>query len=246
MKLTGNTVLITGGATGIGLALAKRLVRAGNSVAICGRRVEVLKAAKAKQPELSIYAVNLAFEEDRKQIISRVITDLPAFNILINNAGIQNRPPKLTEAQDWTTHASEIATNLNAPIHLSMLAIPHLLTKPRAQIVNITSGLAFQPIASMATYCATKAGLHSFTQSLRWQLKDTHIRVVEIAPPAVQTDLGGPGLHDFGAPLDAFADHAFQRWEAGDLEFGYQSSERARLIGKPENELVFNELNSRW
>jgi uncharacterized oxidoreductase len=139
------------------------------------------------------------------------------------NAGIQQRPPKLSAPQDGAAHAAELATYLAAPMHLSMLLLPHLLRADAAVIVNVSSGLAFAPLASMPTYGATKAALHSFTQSLRWQLKDTPVSVVDIVAPAVNTDLGGKGLHDFGVTLDTRADDEMTYLDQGDPEFGYQT-----------------------
>ncbi len=246
MNFSGNTILVTGGATGIGLALARRLAEAGNEVVVCSRRESALADAQRECPRLHVLRGDVSIESERVRLIETMVRQFPKFNVLLNNAGIQNRPPKFTEPQDWAQHRQELATNLDAPMHLSMLAIPHLLKQPQAWIANVTSGLAFQPIAAMATYCATKAALHSFTLSLRWQLRETGIRVVEIAPPAVQTDLGGKGLHDFGVPLDEFADHAFARFTAGEAEFGYQSSEQARLAGRPALDAIFTAMNSRW
>ena len=126
-----------------------------------------------------------------------------------------------------------------------MLFLPHLLKKESPAIVNFTSGLAFSPIAKMPTYCLTKAALHSFTLSLREQLAGTPLQVIEVAPPAVNTDLGGKGLHDFGVPLDEFGDHAVRMIEKGELEFGYQFSEKARLASREELDQLFKQMNSR-
>ncbi len=129
-------------------------------------------------------------------------------------------------------------------MHLSMLFIPHLAAQKNSYIMNVSSGLAFAPLAFMSTYCSTKAALHSFTMSLRHQLKDTSIKVVEIIPPKVNTDLGGKGLHDDGAPLNDFADHCLFKLEAGDTEFGYMTSEKARLASREDIDKIFSFLNS--
>lgn len=133
--------------------------------------------------------------------------------------------------------------NLEAPIHLSMLFIPHLLKQQNPSIVNVSSGLAFAPISFMPTYCLTKAALHSFTLSLRHQLRATPIQVVELIPPAVNTDLGGKGLHDDGANLDLFADHCMKKLAAGELEFGYESSETRRVAAKEATDPFFKAMN---
>jgi uncharacterized oxidoreductase len=211
MRMTGNTILITGGGSGIGLALAKRYAARGNRVIISGRRTEALSAAKRGTPELETLQGDVSNEAGRKALAEEARTRFPALNVLVNNAGIQNRPPPLLQPQDWSAHRNELATNLDAPLHLTMLLLPHLSRAPFGGVVNVTSGLAFAPLAMMPTYCLTKAALHSFTLSVRHQLKDTALDVVEIVPPAVNTDLGGPGLHTFEVDLDAFADSVFAR-----------------------------------
>lgn len=166
-------------------------------------------------------------------------------NVLINNAGIQNRNKPLKEPQDWSSIKSEIQINFEAPIHLSTLLLPHFTTKEVAAIMNVTSGLAFAPLAFMPVYCATKAALHSFTLSLRQQLLSTSVRVVEIIPPAVNTDLGGKGLHDFGENLDEFADHVMGKLEESDdnIEFGYKFSEANRLASREQLDATFKAMN---
>jgi uncharacterized oxidoreductase len=219
-----HTVLITGGASGIGLAFAKRLASAGHKVIVVGRRQTQLDIAKTECPALIAIQGDVSTEESRVALASRIIAEHPDVNVLINNAGIQNRLTPYTDVAHgkdlWAQHKHEIAINFEAPMHLSFLFIPHFLTKERAQIVNVTSGLAFIPIAFMGTYCATKAGAHSFTLSLRQQLSNTNIKVLEIVPPAVNTDLGGAGLHTFGEPLDEFADHIVSKMVESDDNIG--------------------------
>jgi uncharacterized oxidoreductase len=243
MNLSGNTVLVTGGASGIGLALAKRWVAAGSKVVLCGRRQEQLEKAKKECPSLSIIQCDLASEVDRNSLFSQIVHEFPQLNILVNNAGIQNRPPALTEPQKWDVYKQEIATNFEAPIHLSLLFIPHLVKQASAAIVNVSSGLAFSPLSFMPTYCATKAALHSFTLSLRHQLKATSIQVVEVIPPAVNTDLGGKGLHNDGVPLAQFADHVMMSMAKGELEFGFGFSENARVASREQLDTLFRSMN---
>jgi uncharacterized oxidoreductase len=245
MRTSGRTVLITGGSGGIGLALAKRFVREGSAVVVCGRRLEALAQAKAECPELSTIQCDVSAESERVALYERISSEHPSIDVLVNNAGIQNRLPPLTTSQDWAMHRKELATNLDAPMHLSMLFVPWLVQKESAAIVNVSSGLAFAPLAFMPTYCATKAAIHSFTMSLRYQLKDTSVDVVEMAPPAVDTDLGGKGLHTWGVPLDEFADHAFRELQKGSIEFGYQFSEAARTSSRAELDQRFAEMNAR-
>jgi len=244
MQMTGNTILITGGGSGIGLALAKRFAARGNRVVISGRRAEALAAAKRDTPALDILQGDVSSEAGRVALAEEVVARFPGLNVLVNNAGIQNRPAPLLQPQDWSAHRVELATNLDAPLHLTMLLLPHLSKARFGAVVNVTSGLAFSPIATMPTYCLTKAALHSFTLSLRHQLKDTMVDVVEIVPPAVNTDLGGPGLHTFGVNLDTFADSIFGRLEKGETEIGYETSEVRRLASRQELDAYFTELNA--
>ncbi len=245
MKLSGNTILITGGASGIGFALAKRFAAAGSEVVVCGRRVEQLEEAKRLIPGLQTIAADVSTATGRQELADQVKKKFPKLNVLINNAGVQNRPPSLDKSQNWDTHAQEIAINLEAPMHLSMLILPLLLKQGRPSfLMNVSSGLAFLPLAFMPTYCATKAALHSFTLSLRQQLKSgTNVEVIEVIPPAVNTDLGGKGLHDFGIPLDEFADHAMAQIEKGELEFGYGFSEKGRLASRAQLDEMFSAMN---
>jgi uncharacterized oxidoreductase len=243
MKLRDNTVVITGGGTGIGYALAERFVQAGSRVIICGRRAGILREAQELCPQLETYQVNVEDNAERLRMFRELTDSYPDINVLVNNAGIQIHPPRLTKEQVWQRHEQEISINLEAPIHLSMLFTQHLASKERSAIVNVTSGLAFVPLAFVPTYSATKAGLHSFTQSLRFQLKDTSIEVYEVAPPAVDTDLGGPGKHTFGVNVDDFADHVMSKFAAGIQEFGYETSELSRTASYDERSTLFWKMN---
>jgi uncharacterized oxidoreductase len=245
MKLSGNTVLITGGGSGIGWALTERFLKAGSEVIICGRREDKLKEARQKYPKLHTRTCDLIKEADRISLFNWITSEFPTMNVLINNAGIQRRVQLLENKEEWSKFHQEIAINMEAPIHLSTLFIPHLMGKKEAFIINITSGLAFTPAAWVPVYSATKAALHSFTMTLRHQLSKTNVKVVEVAPPAVQTDLGGAGLHTFGVPLDEFADAAIQKLEKGEQEFGYETSEKARTASRAEIDEIFAKLNSR-
>jgi uncharacterized oxidoreductase len=243
MELSSSTALITGGASGIGLALATRFHAAGSTVAICGRREDRLRQARERLPGLVTRVCDVSRASERRALAGWVSSELPALNVLVNNAGIQCVLP-LTEGEgDWTRAEEEIAINLEAPIHLSALLIPHLRKQATAAIVNVTSGLAFTPLARVPVYCATKAALHSFTLSLRHQLADTPVQVVEIAPPAVDTDLGGPGLHTFGVNLDEFADAVMPKLESGDDEIGYGFGEQARTASRRELDEMFRRMN---
>ncbi|ATH94575.1 cytochrome C553 [Bacillus glycinifermentans] len=237
MELSGNTILITGGASGIGLAFAERFVRAGNTVIICGRREKKLEEAKQKYPDIITRVCDVTVEADRIALFEWVTEHHPQINVLVNNAGIQQRYDILkTDAKDnWAHYSKEIAVNLEAPLHLAMLFAPYFAgKKTNTAIINVTSGLAFTPMAIAPIYSSTKAALHSFTMSLRHQLSETAVQVIEVAPPAVNTDLGGVGLHDFGAPVDDFADAIFKGLKEGRLEIGYGRAEEARRMSRDE------------
>ena len=190
MKIKGNTVLITGGATGIGFSLAEAMVNAGNKVIICGRREDKLKAAVNKLPQIRIKVCDVSQKRDREALFVWAKENFPDLNILVNNAGIQRMINLKKGTADLFKGENEIKTDLVAPIYLSAYFIPWFLKKKEAAIINVSSGLGFVPIAAMPVYCAAKAAVHSFTVSLRYQLKDTSIKVFEIVPPAVDTELG--------------------------------------------------------
>jgi len=191
VKTTGNAVLITGGGTGIGLALAERLVRQDNQVIICGRRRPRLLAAKKRLPQLNIRVCDVSRPASRQALAQWIISEFNHLNILVNNAGIQRRVDFRKGLRDLSDADEEVATNLVAPIHLSALLIPHLRRRKHAAIVNISSGLAFTPLAVVPVYCATKSAIHSLSLTLRFQLRDTSVRVFEVAPPIVPTGLSG-------------------------------------------------------
>jgi len=190
MKTKGNTVLITGGATGIGFSLAEAFVNAGNKVIICGRREYKLNEAKGKLPQIYTKVCDVSKKKDRESLFEWVKENFIDLNILINNAGIQNTVNFQKGTQDLSNVENEIETNFVAQIYLSSYFTPLFLKKKEAAIINMSSGLAFVPIAAIPIYCATKAAIHSYTMSLRYQLRDTPIRVFEIMPPPVDTEMG--------------------------------------------------------
>ena len=236
MNLSGNTILITGGASGIGLAFAENFMKAGNKVIIVGRRENKLTEAKEKFPELHTRVCDVSVEEERIQLIDWVTETFPDLNMIVNNAGIQQRVNLLNDKKEWSYYQNEIAINVEAPIHLSMLLIPHFLKQKQATILNVTSGLAIQPGVWVPIYSATKAAMHSFTGTLRQQLENTNVEVIEVLPPAVNTDLGGAGLHTFGAPLNDFINAIFEGLKNEQLEIGYGGTEKRLFASKEELE----------
>ncbi|EOV0677996.1 SDR family oxidoreductase [Cronobacter dublinensis] len=205
MQQTGNTILITGGGTGIGKALAHRLHDAGNTVIIAGRRVAELERAAEGRELLHIIQADLSAPQGVASFAEAVQTRFPALNVLINNAGIM-RFETLTGPRDLRDAEEMIATNLLAPLRLIDAFTAHLCDRPDSAIINVSSGLAFVPLPAAPTYCATKAALHSLTVSLRERLRGK-VEVIEIIPPGVQTGLTpGQEQSDGYQPLDAFAD----------------------------------------
>lgn len=243
MNLSGNTILVTGGASGIGLAFAKRFLEHGNEVIICGRRSDRLEKAKQELPDVQTRVADIADPRSREDLAGWTLENFPAVNMLVNNAGIQRRID-LKSGEDWEKTRSEIEINFDAPIHLSQLFYKHFAEKGSAAICNVTSGLSFMPLANVPVYCATKAALHSFTLSLRWQLKETHVKVIEIIPPAVDTDLQAPGLHTFGVNVDEFADHVFSELEQGSIEIAYGTAHAASRASRETLDEIYQNMNS--
>jgi len=243
MKLTNNTVLVTGGATGIGYALARRFLERDNVVIICGRRSDRLAESQQLHPQIHTKVCDVADPGEREALVNWATEQFPSLNILVNNAGIQRRVDLARPEEDWELTGSEIRINLEAPIHLARLLGPHISRQSDPAIVNVTSGLSFVPLANVPVYCATKAALHSFTMSLRWQMKESPIEVIEIIPPAVDTDLQAPGLHKFGVNVDEFADHVFSELGSGKSEIAYGTALAASQASRSELDSIYERMN---
>jgi len=192
MKILGNTVLITGGATGIGFAMAKAFTESKNKVLICGRRQSNLDDAKILLPEIETLQCDISKEEGRKALFEWATSNFPELNMLVNNAGIQRQIDFKNGMADLLSNEDEIEVNLRSQIYLAARFVPFLLKQDMAGIANVSSGLGFIPLSRFPVYSATKAAIHSFTKALRHQLKDTKIKVFEIIPPTVyDTELKG-------------------------------------------------------
>ena len=192
MNMTGNTILITGGGSGIGRGLAEALHNLGNNIIISGRRRQALDDAIAANPGMSAATLDIDDPASIKKFASQMEKDYPALNVVIHNAGIM-RPENLSQPDYLVDAEAMITTNLLGPIRLTAALLPLLKRQASATIMTVSSGLAFIPLALTPTYCATKAAIHSYSQSLRYQLKSTGVEVIELVPPYVQTELMGAG-----------------------------------------------------
>jgi len=233
--LKSSVILITGGSSGIGLSLVDEFVKHGSQILITGRREAELKKVHEKYPKqvLKYYVGSTGVEKDRITLFEQATKDFPNINVLINNAGIQRRGDIMKEiAEPWSVRQEEIDINLSGPIHLTTLFIPHMLKQKQSAIINVTSGLGFVPYVNGAVYSATKAALHQYCAAIRPLFAETNLRIVELAPPAVKSNLGGS--HDFGEEADEFCEHVVGRFAGGELEFGYKFSEASRLQSRAE------------
>jgi uncharacterized oxidoreductase len=253
MKVSGNTILITGGATGIGLALAELFLSKGNEVIICARTSENLQKAKDRLPKLHTMKCDVSKESEREKLHEWVISNFPEMNVLINNAGIQRMIDLRKGPDDLLRHlkedcGDEIDINFKAYVYLAAHFIPDLIKKKEAAIVNVSSGLGFIPIASMPVYCATKSAIHSFSVSLRHQLKDTSIRVFEVIPPTVNTELdkgarARRGQTDRGIPAEVVAKATLAGLEKDESEIAVGMAQGLRAGSRDNFEQIFSRMN---
>lgn len=205
MKITGNTILVTGGGSGIGLALAQRWHDAGNKVIVTGRNAAKLDAAIAGRPNMSAIALDVTDADAIAAFAKEIVAKHPALNVLVNNAGIMGTEDASAK-RDLTEAEATVVTNILGPIRLTDALVDHLAAQDGSAIINVTSGLAFVPLPKAPTYSATKAAMHSYSVALRIQLEGK-IEVIELAPPAVRTDLTpGQSTREGYMPLDDFAD----------------------------------------
>ena len=250
MKLSGNTVLITGGATGIGLAMAQAFLQAGSQVVICGRREKKLAQAQAANPSLHVRACDVSQLPECQALAQWAGERFSNLNVLVNNAGVQRDVDFAHGLDAFLAGENEISVNLEAPIVLAGLFVPLLAGKREPAIVNVSSGLGFVPAARMPVYSATKAGLHAFSMALRRQLTPIGIKVFEIVPPAVDTDLNPAGRAqrgNFKAGLSAeeFTSAAMKGLEADAFEIGYGMSAGMLTASRDDLNAAFEQMNRR-
>jgi len=247
MNITGDTILITGGGTGIGRALAEALHARGTRIIITGRREGPLKEAAAANPGMAWAVLDVADPAAIRAFAAQVVKDHPALNVVINNAGVMTPEDLKAEPFDHAAVEATITTNLLGPIRMTAALLPHLRAQKAATVMTVTSGLAFIPLTATPTYNATKAAMHSWTQSLRHQLADTSIEVLELAPPAVATDLlPGHAENPNSMPLADYIAEVVDLIERGETPRGEILVERVKPLRFAEingYEAVFEALN---
>ena len=215
MNTSGNTILITGGGSGIGRELAREFQALGNTVIIAGRTLKNLEETIDGRAGMHARALDVDNADAIKRFVADLIRDFPALNGLINNAGIMTRENLLADPVDLAVAEAIVATNILGPIRLTSALLPHLRAQPAATVMTVTSGLAFVPLSATPTYSASKAAMHSWTQSLRYLLRDTNIEVIEIAPPGVQTELTpGQSTRDAYMPLKDYIAETMANFKA--------------------------------
>ena len=246
MELSGNTILITGGGSGIGRGLAEAFHSMDNQVVIAGRRKQPLDAATASNPGMRSLTVDMQDPASIRTLAANAIAEFPKLNVLINNAGIMRREDLLTQQPGLDNAEAIVATNLLGPIRLTAALMPHLKKQPGAAIINVSSGLAFLPMVITPTYCATKAAIHSYTLSLRHQLRKTAIEVLELIPPYVQTDLMDGANDSRAMPLSQFIAEVFEIFKTKPTpsEICVQNVKRLRFAAENHAfDQIFNGMN---
>lgn len=242
MKMSNNTILITGGTSGIGHALAAEFLERGNTVLITGRTEENLAIARQSLPGVHTFVSDVSDPAAITRLYTEVVPAFPNLNVLINNAGIGLKRNLNDTTGPLDDLDREIRTNLIGPIQMIKQFLPQLKRQQAAAIVNVSSGLAFVPLAVKPIYCATKAAVHSYTQTLRVQLKHSSIRVIELAPPAVKTNFnkGQEELNSSAAmDVEKFAKASMRGLERGQEEILPGLSRIARLMGRVAPRAVF-------
>jgi uncharacterized oxidoreductase len=249
MKLSGNTVLITGGTSGIGYEFAAQFLNRGNTVIVTGRDQNKLEQARSRLAGIHTFQSDVSNAKDIVCLFDEVIQKFPAVNVLINSAGVMRKINLLDQRHGLQDISCEIETNLTGTVRMVMHFLPHLFTQKMAAIVNISSGLAFVPLPIAPIYCATKAGVHSFTQCLRVQLKNTGISVFELAPPMTRTPLftGDMRAEDVsGIPImdvSKMVSQAMRGLEAGHSEIRPGLSKVLKLMSRIAPQFILNRLS---
>lgn len=236
MQLDNHHVLITGGTSGIGLVFAKRFIQHGSEVLAVDYSQENIDRATAELPALKTYKADLSNAEERQQLADWVADNFSELDIILNDAGIQHWVNFNHLTHDWAWYHQELAINLEAQLHLTLLFLPTITAAPNGAIINVSSGLVINPGAWVPIYAASKAGVHAFTETLRLQLEDLPTHVFEILPPAVDTSLGGESIHSYGSNLDEFADAVFEQLLNDEPEITFSTSQDQLHADKKANQ----------
>ena len=244
MNISGNTILVTGGTSGIGRALAVALHEKGNTVIVAGRRESLLQEIRDTYPGMHAVQVDMANLQALDAFAKQVAKDFPQLNVLINNAGIAKHEDYKADTVDLDIPTSTIQTNITGVVHLSALLLPHLRAQSQSTLMVTTSGLAFVPYPKGPIYGATKAFLHSWLEALRVQLRGTNVEVLELAPPYVQTELGGPQqANDPRAmPLDEYTREVVEILENNTIDKGEVLVERVKPMRFAEREGRYDQV----
>jgi uncharacterized oxidoreductase len=246
MEMTGRTILITGGSSGIGLELAAQLSAKGNEVIITGRRPEALDAAKRRHPGLHMFQSDVSNADSIRTLYEMMLAEFPRLDTLINNAGVM-RIMRLYENRTLEETTNEIDIDLAGPIRMVQQFLPHLRSRTNALIVNVSSGLAFVPFTISPIYSAAKAGMHAYTRCLRAQLEGTNVSVVELAPtltetPLFRTEIAAEMEGQNGMAVDVLVRRAIKGIEAGKLEVRPGLSNVLKIASRVAPELMFRQL----
>ncbi|RQR46870.1 MULTISPECIES: SDR family oxidoreductase [unclassified Burkholderia] len=242
MKLDGNTILITGGTSGIGRALAIALDELGNKVVVAGRRTKLLDEIARQYPNIDTIELDVGDAAQIRTVAARLIDRYPALNVVINNAGIMPFDDAAGPLDDEQA-VRLVETNLLGPVRVSAAFVEHLKRQPDATIINNSSVLAYVPLASAALYSATKAAIHSYTLSQRFMLRDTSVRVLEIAPPWVDTDLVHKSGDPRAMPVDAFVAETLALLETATTEVVVEAAKPLRDNAGPNEHAFVDEFN---
>jgi uncharacterized oxidoreductase len=249
MNLAGNTILITGGGSGIGRGLAEAFHALGNEVVIAGRRRHALDETTAANPGMKSISLDIENPAAIRQFATRATAEFPSLNVLVNNAGIMRREDLLAQQPDLADAEAIVATNLLGPIRLTAALLPHLQKQPHSTIINVSSGLAFLPLVLTPTYCATKAAIHSYSLSLRHQLRATNTKVLELIPPYVATNLMDGASDPRAMPLDKFLAEVIEilKTQPTPPEICVENVKPLRFAAESGKfDAIFQRLNGAW
>jgi len=248
MELSNRTVLVTGGTSGIGLGIAEAYQQAKSKVVVCGRDKKRLSSVGNQFPDITALVCDLADAKQRRALAADVLHRFPSLDILVNNAGIQRYIDLKKGFEELKSGEDEITINLVSPVELTSLFIEHLIKRPSAAVINVSSGLAFTPMLDTPIYNATKAAIHTYSLVLRQQLRDTKVKVFEIVPPMVDTNLNKAGRDAAGARFRGVSVAEYMPTIINGLKNGVETifyDDGEKILGQPRGESEVRLLTSR-